>query len=86
MNYNKAWELVNSVWKNYDKDGNGELDWTECILLLRDIAAVTNDQSLITDSDKIISCLDTDCSGTISKNEMIKLILGKIWSILIYLK
>lgn len=47
INYEQAKQLVNSVWKTYDKDGNGELDRSECVRLLQDIAAVTKDQTLM---------------------------------------
>lgn len=58
---------MNKIWKNYDKDGSGELDKKECEKLLKDMAKVCRDFSLLNNCEKVFNMLDMDGNGSLSK-------------------
>ena len=66
-------KVINDIWKIYDKDGNGNLDKSEILQLLKDISKNFEDSSIMNQAENIMNLLDKDGDGKITKNELIAL-------------
>ena len=78
LSYAEALKLVNQIWKSYDDDGNGTLEREESHNLLRDIATICDDQSILNQSEDILNLLDSDGDGKLSKEELITLLVSEL--------
>lgn len=78
LTYEDALKLVNQIWKSYDDDGNGLLEREESQNLLRDIAVICDDESILQQSDEILALLDSNGDGKLSKEELLSLLISDI--------
>lgn len=67
--------MIDNIWIKYDKDRSGTLEKKECYQLFKDLAEISNDYSIYKNCDYYIDILDKDGDGTLSKKEVISILI-----------
>ena len=65
-------EITAAIWAEYDKDGSGALNRTECKKFVRDLLSRLKEEPKITEEEfeELFRDFDEDGNGTVSREEM----------------
>ena len=65
-------EITAQIWAQFDKDGTGALNKTECKTFIKDLLARLGEEPKISEDEfnELFKDFDEDGNGTVSKDEM----------------
>lgn len=70
MDRNEINNIIDEIWKFYDKNNNGTIEGKELKILFTDIFKISGDSIFISQQKKILEMIDLNNDGKLSKDEL----------------